>query len=484
MEHSKLENYKIKKGKFITPWNESLGNISKMQSWALERLPEYVWIGLIFNEYGRNVGLEKCRMILTKLHTLDKNINIPTITNILAMDDNIQEELWNYVCCLVETKVLAPLTVIYTYRYNRVFNKIFHSSENYKNMVDKICKVLNEGYDGQSYFSADIRFVVLYFDLLQGRLQVPEDTWTIIEKYPYLEHDNDEMRLIRPTIRSIEMLLLSMGDIDKTNVKYFWERLSEMCECKNFYISYAKLAEQPETYLNYLKEIFEYLSKVFVTTDPLNEKYLVVLGISTYAYKRITELIEHDLYNEISGRSIIRNIIEDYILLKYLIRHENDHKNIWNEYQYYGIGLYKLVMARERSKSCTYDNGHVNYKYLELLVNEYMDEEYINMDTSYFDKQNIRIKAKEVGEEELYGLFYDYDSSFEHGLWGAIRESALLKCNSVAHQYHCVPDSAGKQKLPSVWYDCVRTMNKIITIINDIISIPNGLLNEVQKFEQ
>ena len=112
-----------------------------------------------------------------------------------------------------------------------------------------------------------------------------------------------------------------------------------------------------------------------------------------------------------------------------------------------------------------------------------MDEEYINMDTSYFDKQAIRVKAKEVDEEELYKLFYDYDSSFEHGLWGAVRESALLKCGSPAHQYHCIPDYAGQQKLPSVWKDCVRTMNKILRIIDGYISISKELMEEVQKFE-
>ena len=37
------------------------------------------------------------------------------------------------------------------------------------------------------------------------------------------------------------------------------------------------------------------------------------------------------------------------------------------------------------------------------------------MDTKYFDKQNIRLKAEDVGEKNLYGLYYDYDSSFEHG---------------------------------------------------------------------
>uniref|UniRef100_UPI004057B053 helix-turn-helix domain-containing protein n=1 Tax=Agathobacter sp. TaxID=2021311 RepID=UPI004057B053 len=39
----------------------------------------------------------------------------------------------------------------------------------------------------------------------------------------------------------------------------------------------------------------------------------------------------------------------------------------------------------------------------------------------------------------------DYDSSFEHGLWGAIRESSLLKCNNPAHKYHCLPESLVKR---------------------------------------
>jgi hypothetical protein len=30
-----------------------LGNIGVMRNWALERLPEYVWIGLVFEAYGR-----------------------------------------------------------------------------------------------------------------------------------------------------------------------------------------------------------------------------------------------------------------------------------------------------------------------------------------------------------------------------------------------------------------------------------------------
>lgn len=483
MEHSKLENHRFKKGKFITPWNDMLGDISVTKSWALERLPEYIWIGLIFEEYGRKEGLNKCYKIITKLHELNSAINAPTISNILFMDDTKQKQFWEHVKRIIDTHVLEPLTVIYTYRQHKIFNKIFRSNENYKTKVKKICDVLKKGFDGQSFFATDIRFVVLYFDMLQGRLHMPENISKVICEYPTMEHDNEKMRSVRPTIRSMEMCTLGIDNVDKKDLKLFWEKISEMAECENFYIEYNKMVEYPENYLNFLQEIFEYLTKAFMSTAPLNEKYLVILGISTYAYKRIRELIEHDLYNEISGRGIIRNIIEDYIMIKYLIIHENEHQNIWNEYQYYGIGLYKLIMTRERSKACTYEDGHVNYKYIELLVNEYLDEEYINMDTSYFAKQGIRMAAKDVGEEELFKLFYDYDSSFEHGLWGAVRESSLLKCNSPAHQYHCVPDYLDKQKLPSVWKDSVRTMNKILRVVDKYISIPKELMEEVQKFE-
>lgn len=50
--------------------------------------------------------------------------------------------------------------------------------------------------------------------------------------------------------------------------------------------------------------------------------------------------------------------------------------------------------------------------YIEALVNEFKQEEFIDMDTNYFDKQGIREKAISVNERDLYGLYYDYDSVF------------------------------------------------------------------------
>lgn len=229
-------------------------------------------------------------------------------------------------------------------------------------------------------------------------------------------------------------------------------------------------------------KIFVYLSELFLTAAPLNEKMSVLLGIATYSYKRLKEIYEHQLFNSISGRSCVRVLIEDYIMMKYLVKNESFHENIWRDYQLYGMGLYKLVLARHRENGAL-EESHFDEKYIEALVNEFKGEEFIDMDTKYFDKQNIRLKAEDVGEKNLYGLYYDYDSSFEHGLWGAIRESSLLKCNNPAHKYHCVPDVEDETRLKTVLPDCIMIMNKTISFLDEIYGIPEQLLNEVINFE-
>ena len=96
---------------------------------------------------------------------------------------------------------------------------------------------------------------------------------------------------------------------------------------------------------------------------------------------------------------------------------------------------------------------------------------------------NIRKKADVVDENELYGLYYDYDSSYVHGFWGAIRESTLLSCNNPAHKFHCIPDIEGDIRLKTVLPDCIMVMNKTIKFLNEIYGIPSDLMKEVIDFE-
>jgi hypothetical protein len=107
-----------------------------------------------------------------------------------------------------------------------------------------------------------------------------------------------------------------------------------------------------------------------------------------------------------------------------------------------------------------------------IFPSEIRWEEFIDIDLNYFDKQGIRDKSIDVGEKDLYDFYYDYDSSFAHGLWGAVRESSMLHCNSADHLFHAVPDIYDNQNLPDVMSDSYKIMILLYTLFGRLYDIP------------
>jgi hypothetical protein len=482
---SKLSDHVFRKGKFTTPLN-SIPTMSEMEderSWTYGRLPEYLWIGLILNQYGRELGLQKLHRIIIELHRLAPNMCALRMSDILSLDVNVQADFYRQIIKSVSKGTLAPLTLVFTLSKEPEFSTWFYCAElTVEERQSKIIDTMQKIMGHQTHEATDIRFVVLCFELLTGKIHLQKEELDMILRYPTLSHSAEEMKMIRPSVRSLEMMLLEFQEANSAYLKDFWRCVSEMTECSLFSIQFPEETTEISLYMEQLHEVFAYLSDLFVSANPLDEKMNVIIGIATYSYKRFKEAYEHNLFNSISGRSCIRVLIENFIMLKYLIKNESSHENIWKDYQFYGIGLYKLVLARHR-ESEERKVAHFDKDYIEALVNEFKIEEFIDMDTRYFDQQNIRLKAESVSEKELYGLYYDYDSSFEHGLWGAIRESALVKCKNPAHQYHCVPDVEDQNRLKSVLPDCIMVMNKTVSFLNDIYGIPSPLFDEVTALE-
>lgn len=485
MRNSKLSEHTFVKGRFITPLNSlpMMQELEDEKSWTYGRMPEYIWIGLILKYFGREEGLKKSYYIISKIHNVAPDLYTVRLSQILKLDTNIQEEIYEYIISLGVKDAISPLTIFLTGSQAPVFAKYFYS---YKQGIEDRCKAIvetmSEIMDHQSNEATDIRFVAVYFNILSGKMHLLKEQVNLLISYPASKHIDEIMRMARPTVRSLEMMILTFENTDSEYLKGFWRCVSEMTECDIFVINFPEENRSITAYMESLHEVFVYLSELLIASNMLDEKMNVLLGIATYSYKRLKEIYRHQLFNSISGRSCVRVLIEDYIMMKYLMKNEAFHENIWHDYQLYGMGLYKLVLARHRESDCL-EESHFDEKYIEALVNEFKGEEFINMDTRYFDKQNIRSKAESVNEKSLFGLYYDYDSSFEHGLWGAIRESSLLKCNNPAHKYHCVPDIEDEIVLKTVLPDCVMIMNKTILFLNKLYGIPEQLLNEVINYE-
>ena len=483
MKSTKLSQHIFKKGKFITPLNDipQMRSLQDNESWTYGRLPEYIWIALIFEKFGRKEGLEKLYHIIKKLCMLSSDIIDLKLSSILKMDDDVQSKFYQEISAQTSYGTLAPLTLIFTVSEYPIFTRNFYSNKlSIEQRKDILLSTMKKVMGHQTDESTDIRFIVLWFNVTYGKLCLLDDDASLLSRYPQLDHENEAMCMIRPFIRSCESILVeNSNDVYLNN---FWRCISKMTDCNLIAVKYPDEESNITLYAEYLHEIFVYLNNLYKTSYPIDEKMSVILGISTYSYKRFTEVCEHNLYNAISGRGCVRILIENYIMLKYLLKNEATHENIWRDYKIYGTGLYKLVLSRHREAELR-EKSHIDTTYLEALVNEFWIEDFIDMDTKYFDKHNIRLKAEQVGEKDLYGLYYDYDSSFEHGMWGAIRESSLLKCENPAHQYHCVPDINNDVQLKSVLPDCVMMINKTIELLDSLYDVPEKLFKEVANFE-
>lgn len=482
MDSSTLEQHEFKKGKFIPPLMQ-LSDRIEFISWSKDRLPEMLWLALIYSQYDRQTGLEKTMRILTYIKNMSFNIELPYFSLILKLPEDQQIKIYAFIKSENNENVLSPLTIIFNYSEYPVFAKSFYSEEINEEKKKILLDCIKRFYSHQDECTTDIRYLSLYYEIITGRMKHKTETLKELFLYPNIPHSDERMKSIRPTIRSCEGITPFIQR-DKNYLEKFWENISSMTDCKPFYIIYKNdlpKEEIAET-KDFLRKVMQYYATIYETTKPLDDKMLVLIGILTYSYKRFSEIIEYNLYNSIVGRSIIRVLIEDFIMIKYLLKKESEKPNIWAEYQSYGIGQLKLIEKRFQAVAETLEKSHVEYKYLEIIVNDYINEEFLNMDTKYFDSQNIRLKAEYVNEKDLFGLYYDYDSSFEHGLWGAIRECALLKCEAAGHQYHCVPDYNNNQKCKSIWYDSVVTLLKTIKEISNIYSLSDELKERMSKY--
>ena len=485
MNHSKLSDHIFKKGKFITPMHkiQNLKELADEKSWTYGRMPEYLWIGLLFKFLGRDVALKRFHYIMDLLHKIAPTLKTARMSEILKLSCDNQQQLYDYIVGIGAKKALSPLTVLLTVSYAPVFAETFYCpDESIEDRCNIITNTMNDLMDHQSYESTDVRFVALYFTLLSGNIHILPNQVLLLNAYPNSSHDAEIMRMARPNVRVMEQMILTFETANTNFLKIFWRCISEMTDCTLYSVAFPKEERNFTEYMEKLHNIFIYLSDLFTSSNPLDDKMNVLLGIATYSYKRLKEVYEHNLFNTISGRSCVRVLIEDYIIMKYLVANENNYDNIWKEYQFYGIGQYKLILTKHR-KAKKNDNRHFDEDYIEAIVNEFKEEEFTDMDTNYFNKQGIREKAISVNERDLYGLYYDYDSAFEHGLWGAIRETSLLKCMNPAHQYHCVPDINDTIILKSVMPDCIMAMNKTLMYLDEIYGIPEAMLNEVINFE-
>lgn len=476
MKKTTLSELVKHKGKLVSPWVDRLGDMLTLTSWSVERLPEYIWMALILDNMGRSDGLRCCIRILEKILAWDSNIDSAQFARFLLLSENNQNDLFEIIKSEVDAMVLAPLTAVIDYEYSPSFYKQFYVSGF---DLEKRIEVLNcctrKYIESDSNDTTDLRFLAVIPKMLSGHLHFEYNSpmTDALLYYTQKSHSDEIMRLYRPCIRSLEGAL----DLPKRQISSwtedFWRVTAQATDCKLFSIEYSKDDADMDysLFIEKTKEAINYLNMQHKQASANDDAYSVLTGSLIYAFKTFSEVVNHDLANTLMGRQAVRIVIEIYIMMKYLISQEYENPAIWGEYRTYGIGKYRMILMKKR-EGMGREIQHVSEKMLDLLVNEPQLEEFTDVDLRYFDDIKIRDKAISVGEKDLYDVAYDYDSSYAHGLWGAVRESCMLACDNVFHHFQPVADATLSQNLPDVTTDCYNILIKTLLLVNERYCFP------------
>ncbi len=465
----------IKRGStFYTPFTDpnGMGEKLTLSSWSRNNLPQFLWIGLIINNFERKKGLEIMYLIIQDLQK--SNIAIPEMSQIFSLDEDKQKLFWTIIESYIEKDVLTPLTIVITPDINSVFyNEFFDLNIDIEDCVSEILNVMKICNNFHDELSTDICFIVDWFYVISEKLIIYENIKELpkaLSEYYNHAHDDEIMRMYRPMIRSTFKVLSTLYRDDNFSEK-FWQELAAISDCNPLILIWEE--NNSMDFYNMVSKVIEYFS---VTNDDkkMEEKYVVIMGMTCYIYRLYKEIVEKNLMCNISGRILFRTMLETYINLKYLIKKEEEFPEIFENFKAYGYGKYKLVMAKLREgKYHISEEAQINDKYLEFIVNEDYNEAFVDLDFNYFDKVKIKEKFVFCEENDLYEIYYEYATNYTHGIWGAIRESCMLKCDNPAHLYHTVPDYFGEQELRSVLYDCEMVMRKTLKVISSYVDLPD-----------
>jgi len=480
MKPSKLSDHTIKKGRVVTPWNRSMGETFNKSSWSRDRVPEYLWLALILKHHKRSEGLRLGQLLLEECRDIiGPTIVKPKFSAILSLPDSTQDRFFNLVSKVVAPSSLAPLSAVLSSVNHATFYKHFYLPQiSLEERISILKATIWDVYPHQSNEATDVRFLVTMLGIFQGKILFNSSCKNSIEAfkcYPITDHEDDRMRSYRPSIRAMEVM-----DMDPTNeeyVEFFWRTIGMRTECELFSITCKPCQEDFSNFIADFEDILEYLLAENKDLLLSSTKFVVMSSMAAYAKKLFAEVFQKKIGTLIAARSSLRTIIEILIMLKYLEKNSLSKPEIWEDYKKYGVSKYKLVLLKARETPVE-SNSHLRPDYLDGIVNEDTWEEFTDIDLRYFDQSNIREKSVEVDEKALYDLFYDYDSSFSHGLWGAIREGGVVKCNNPAHQFHLFPDFSGVQACPDVLPDMFRVLKKVISFLDTQFPLPEWFVKK------
>lgn len=482
---SKLSEHKKFKKELKPPFSQ-IKNF-KESSWINDRLPEMLWAILLITHMKREDALDMFRTVVDFVHKNKECFDI-TQSGIAKMPTSKMADLLKLITLSDETKnVLRPMLLLSDLPAYQMWKKYLPKpvpEEDWNKLADAISKTLWH----QSEEATDCRWAKYLCKIIgtnikfSSSIQDIDNTLRGVFEYPNF----GDLRHIRPFIRAGEIFDLSP---DGKEIEYIWSnKFWKFClyntKCIPEELVNKEMHNRQEQFQKESKDLrqkyFESSAKIrndlithfFNTskTSSIDSRHEGAFGISLYAVTLFIEIIFYRSSLSITGRTILRTLLEAYITFQYLLKKETTEPAVWDTYRIYGTGQLKLIYLKLKESNLKTES--IDLDQIDSLANEDRWIEFTPINLGNWDSENLRKISEIVGLKDLYDKYYDYTSGFTHLNWGSVRESVFQKCVNPLHRFHRVPNF-DLPLMPSILDDCLEITNKIL----------ESLANAYPKFE-
>lgn len=477
---SGIGDHKRQGSKLIPPLASLPGMTTS--SWADHHMPEMLWAVLLAATLERRDYLEIFRRlaVLTKrwfphpdekenagaAPRIEDGINFTVIvdhTKLSQVDDQQLEDFLGIpLAHPLGYAALRPLLLIKALPGIERWQKMM-SVEPVNSDWETLAHAVAITLDHQSEQSTDIRWFKLIVPIVSGWLHYPESMAGRLEELRHFP-DRGEMRSVRPFIRSGEMMLRRSPP--SVWIAEFWAQMLSETQCLDpagdeKYEFIETILDPKSLYKTRDSVIKEFFAAM--TANRADARLDSSFGLVLYGLSLTEEIGMHRIQTRISGRLLLRALVEACITLGYLAHVDKPEK--WQAYRVYGAGQAKLAFLKAQEAQNELP-AFMDEHALHAIANEDLWQEFLNIDVGHWADSNLRKLATECDAKELYDRYYDWTSSFIHANWAAVRDTNFVTCHNPLHRLHRIP----------------RHMHRMLnTVENDAVIVVNDMINSLKK---
>ena len=426
--------------------------------WSDERLPEILWAAVIRVIQDQNYAISEFRRVIDFVRNHDKKEELSdlSLTGISKLNVPLRDEFLSFL--LSNPITASALTVLLIFEYLPAKTTWAKYLPNTEPDINIIMMAIGMCIPHQSQEATDCRWLVAMVSVVTGKSRGPREFIEPLFNYP----DEGDLRIIRPTIRTLEMALKSENEQNLVWSKNFWNEAWEISPCLELVKSASTLPLEPYCTREKVEALRYQLEQHWENTHlttAIDAKHDCVFGIAFYSLTILEELLQSEVRSGILARLGLRTVLESYISLNYMVL--KDDKELWKKWRTYGAGQAKLNALKfdEFVESPEFINNDT----LESIACEDVWEEFINIELGSWSGLDLRKISELAGVKDDYDKYYSWTSTYTHATWGAVREACFTTCGNPLHRLHRYPH---KSKLPDTLYDACVLVDKILSTLN------------------